>query len=65
MDATRRDQVVAEAKFLRALHYYWLAGMFGGVPLKLDETQTISGEGLPRATVEETYAQIEKDLTEG
>jgi starch-binding outer membrane protein, SusD/RagB family len=64
MDATRRDQVIAEAKFLRALHYYWLAGMFGGVPLKLDETQSISGEGLPRATVEETYAQIEKDLTE-
>jgi hypothetical protein len=64
MDATRRDQIVAEAKFLRALHYYWLAGMFGGVPLKLDETQTISGEGLARATVEETYAQIEKDLTE-
>jgi hypothetical protein len=64
MDATRRDQAVGEAKFLRALHYYWLAGMFGGVPLKLEETTTISGEGLPRATVEETYAQIEKDLTE-
>jgi starch-binding outer membrane protein, SusD/RagB family len=64
MDATRRDRVVAEAKFLRALHYYWLAGMFGGVPLKLDETQSISGDGLPRATIEETYAQIEKDLTE-
>jgi starch-binding outer membrane protein, SusD/RagB family len=64
MDATRRDQAVAEAKFLRALHYYWLAGMFGGVPLKLDETTTISGEGLPRATIEETYAQIATDLTE-
>ena len=23
MDATRRDQIVGEAKFLRALHYYW------------------------------------------
>jgi hypothetical protein len=64
MDATRREQVVAEAKFLRALHYYWLAGMFGGVPLKLEETITISEDGAPRATVEETYAQIEKDLTE-
>jgi hypothetical protein len=64
MDATRRDRAVAEAKFLRALHYYWLAGMFGGVPLKLDETTTISGETLPRATVEETYNQIAKDLTE-
>ena len=64
MDSTRRNRAVGEAKFLRALHYYWLAGMFGGVPLKLDETTTISGEGMPRATVEETYAQIEKDLTE-
>ena len=64
MDATRRDQVVGEAKFLRALHYYWLAGLFGGVPLKLEETSTISGEGLPRATATETWAQIAKDLTE-
>ncbi|HEY0810106.1 MAG TPA: RagB/SusD family nutrient uptake outer membrane protein, partial [Longimicrobiales bacterium] len=64
MDGTRRDQVVAEAKFLRALHYYWLAGMFGGVPLKLDETSSIEGEGTPRATAVETWAQIERDLTE-
>lgn len=67
MDAARRNQIVAEAKFLRALHYYWLAGLFGGVPLKLEETQTIeSAEGatLPRATAQETWAQIEKDLTE-
>jgi hypothetical protein len=64
MDEERRDQVVAEAKFLRALHYYWLAGMFGGVPLKLDETTGIEGVSVPRATAAETYAQIEKDLTE-
>lgn len=64
MDATRRDQAVAEAKFLRAMHYYWLAGMFGGVPLKLEETTTITVEPLPRATVEATYAQIATDLTE-
>src|SRR5437763_6428396 len=35
MDPTRRDQIVGEAKFLRAMHYYFLAGLFGGVPLKL------------------------------
>jgi starch-binding outer membrane protein, SusD/RagB family len=64
MDTTRRNQVVAEAKFLRALHYYWLAGLFGGVPLKLEETTTITGEGIPRATAAETWAQIAKDLTE-
>ncbi|HZK79007.1 MAG TPA: RagB/SusD family nutrient uptake outer membrane protein, partial [Gemmatimonadaceae bacterium] len=64
MDPTRRDQIVGEAKFLRAMHYYWLAGLFGGVPLKLNETQSI-GEAPPaRATAAATWAQIEKDLTE-
>jgi hypothetical protein len=64
MDAVRRDQIVAEGKFLRALHYYWLAGLFGGVPLKLTATQSIEGAELPRATIEETWAQIATDLIE-
>ncbi len=64
MDPTRRDQIVAEAKFLRSVHYYWLAGLFGGVPLKLTSTQTIEGSTLSRASAADTYAQIEKDLTE-
>jgi hypothetical protein len=64
MDTVRRSQIVAEAKFIRALHYYWLAGLFGGVPLKLHETQTIGGDNLPRASAAETWAQIAKDLTE-
>lgn len=64
MNETRKAQALGEAKFLRALHYYWLAGMFGGVPLKLDETASIESGELARATVQETYAQIEKDLTE-
>jgi starch-binding outer membrane protein, SusD/RagB family len=64
MDETRKSQIVAEAKFLRALHYYWLAGLFGGVPLKLTETQGIGDAALARATAAETYAQIAKDLTE-
>lgn len=64
MNETRRDQIVGEAKFLRALHYYWLAGLFGGVPLKLDETSSIEGGTLARSSATETYAQIEKDLTE-
>jgi hypothetical protein len=64
MDATRRDQIVAQAKFLRAMHYYWLAGLFGGVPLRLEETSSILQPNLGRATAAETYAQIEKDLTD-
>lgn len=64
MDPTRRDQIVAEAKFLRSMHYYWLAGLFGGVPLKLNETQSIGDAPPGRSTAAATYAQIEKDLTE-
>ena len=48
MDPTRRDQIVGEAKFLRAVHYYFLAGLFGGVPLKLEPTSSIEGATLPR-----------------
>ena len=64
MDATRRDQVVGEAKFLRAVHYYILAGLFGGVPLKLEPTTSIAGATLPRASAKDTWTQIQKDLTE-
>lgn len=64
MDPTRRDQILAEAKFLRSLHYYWLAGLFGGVPLKLEPTTSIEGAVLPRATAKATWEQIQKDLTE-
>src|SRR5450830_809581 len=64
MDATRKNQLVAEAKFLRAQHYYYLVGLFGGVPLKVDETASIDGATLPRNTAAEVYAQIFKDCTE-
>jgi hypothetical protein len=64
MNATRRDQLVAESKYLRALHYYYLAGLFGGVPLKLTETDAIDGGNVARSTAAETWAQIAKDLTE-
>jgi hypothetical protein len=64
MDETRKNQIIGEAKFLRAVHYYILAGLFGGVPLKLSETTTIGGANLPRASAAETWAQVEKDLSD-
>jgi hypothetical protein len=64
MDETRKAEIIAEAKFLRALHYYWLAGMFGGVPLKLEETSSIEGGTLERSSAEDTWEQVAQDLTE-
>ncbi|HEY0997865.1 MAG TPA: RagB/SusD family nutrient uptake outer membrane protein [Gemmatimonadaceae bacterium] len=64
MNDARKAQIIGEAKFLRAVHYYWLAGLFGGVPLKLEETSSIGDEPPGRATATETWNQIAKDLTE-
>lgn len=68
-----RNQVKGEALAIRGWAYFHLVQYYGkrydasakpntalGVPLVLQPTQ----EGLPRATVEEVYAQINKDLEE-
>ncbi len=47
-----------EAYFLRAMAYYELAQVFGGVPLRT----TLETVNLPRATVEEVYELIGSDL---
>ncbi len=62
MDGTAKKRYFAEVRFLRALSYYNLVRIFGGVPVP--ESYTASKEGLeiPRKTVEETYAQIIADL---
>lgn len=62
----RRQQIIGEAYFLRAYHYFMLVKYFGGVPLVTEPTETTDPDliYLPRATVEETYALIEADLTE-
>ena len=62
MDATLRDRIVAEAKFLRALHYFNLVRLFGDVPLKLHETSGLDSLALPRSPAADVYAQIVKDL---
>ena len=40
MDATTKNQLLAEAKFMRALFYYYLADYWGGVPILLHTTTT-------------------------
>jgi len=58
---SRKSQIIGEAKFLRALHYFNLVKLYGGVPLQL--TASGSDEALlPKAPLADVYAQIEKDL---
>lgn len=62
-DADRRSDIIAEAKALRALYYYHLVRAMGGVPLY--ETPTVGFDNIdaPRATEEEIYNLVIRDLT--
>jgi hypothetical protein len=62
MDAALRDRVVAEARFLRAFHYFNLVRLFGDVPLYLEETRSLTDIQRPRAPQAEVYAAIVADL---
>lgn len=67
IDATLKNRLIGEVKFLRALFYFDLVRCFGGVPIvvtKIDinDTQTINDVVFVKKTKEETYAQIEIDL---
>ncbi len=58
-----KSQYEGEARFMRALFYFDLVRVFGGVPrvtsvLTVEETKNV-----PRATEEEIYALIKEDLT--
>ena len=60
----RRAQILGEAAFLRAYHYYQLVTLWGGVPIITSPTTSTdpSATNIPRSTEEEVYAQIIKDL---
>lgn len=58
-----RDQYIGEAKFIRALAYFDLARAWGGVQLILEPTTSLQNRPvIKRSSLEDTYAQILKDL---
>jgi hypothetical protein len=62
MDAALRDRVVAEARFLRAIHYFNLVRLFGDVPLRLQPVDPTGSLNLPRSPAAEVYQAIIADL---
>lgn len=57
-----KDKILGQAKFLRALHYYYAALLWENVPLVLKSSQP---DDLPlQSNLTEVWAQIEKDLKE-
>lgn len=65
LDKTFRDQAKGQLYYLRAVQYFDLLRVYGGVPI-VTEVQTPSTDDetikLPRATVTEVVDQIVKDL---
>ncbi|MCO6147418.1 RagB/SusD family nutrient uptake outer membrane protein [Flavobacterium sp. NRK1] len=60
----RRTQILGEARFLRAYHYYTLARLFGGVPLVMESVKSVDPTTIrvPRSTEQETYDMIISEL---
>jgi hypothetical protein len=61
LTASQRTQLLGEAKFLRAFNYFYLANIFGDVPLVLS-TDYAANSTLGRTAKADVYAQVVTDL---
>jgi starch-binding outer membrane protein, SusD/RagB family len=68
MNAAKRDNLVGQAKFLRAYYYYILVSRWGGVegvPLKLQLSTDVGSDfNIPRTASKDVYEYIIKEMTE-
>jgi len=62
IDATIKNRIIAEAKFLRAYFYFNLVNIFGPIPLKLNPPINQDEINKPTSSVAVVYAQLETDL---
>ena len=62
-DFPNKNEVLAQARFLRAYYYFELVKWFGDVPLAVDERIQFGDQfNIERTPKNEVYAQIESDL---
>lgn len=62
-DFTGKEQVIAQARFLRAYYYFELVKWFGDVPLAVDKRIQFGDQfEVDRTPKAEIYAQLEQDL---
>jgi hypothetical protein len=56
-----KTQIAGEAKFIRAFTHFYLANLFGGIPIVLTSDYRVNST-IKRASAEEVYQQITQDL---
>lgn len=59
---TKKDHLLAEAHFIRAMMYFELVRTFGDVPLMTNATTDVSNTYKPRTEASKIYAQVVDDL---
>lgn len=62
MDSELRERFVGEARFIRAVHYFNLVRLFGGVPLVRSKTEDLENLAQPRTPEDSIYAFIIDEL---
>ncbi|SEN31263.1 RagB/SusD domain-containing protein [bacterium A37T11] len=63
LTSTLKDQLIGEAYFIRALAYFDLARVYGGVQLLTKPTSSLENiTETKRSSLEETYNQVKSDL---
>lgn len=62
VSAANRRSMIAQAKFLRALYYFDLVKMYGGVPMWLSSVLDRDHTMKPRETADAVYTQIVQDM---
>lgn len=63
LTAVVRQQLIGEAKFIRAFCYFYLVNLYGDVPL-VTGVDYVSNAKLPRSPKEQIWNQITADLTD-
>lgn len=61
-DQTLKNQILGEAYGLRALQYFRLAKVYGGVPIVLEPIESVDVELVARSTSEQVFDQINSDI---
>ncbi|MCB0521249.1 MAG: RagB/SusD family nutrient uptake outer membrane protein [Lewinellaceae bacterium] len=57
-----KDRMIGEARFIRALNYFYLANLFGEVPLITKPLDKLEEVNVPKVPASEVFAAILQDL---
>jgi starch-binding outer membrane protein, SusD/RagB family len=63
LDETYKEQVRAQMKFLRGLYYYYMAQMWGELPIVTSPVSAAESYGIMRSPVADVYKLVVDDLS--